>query len=354
MTASGGLGLEAPVAREPSTQKSANRIAGLDSLRFILATVVLLSHIDFAANVAPDSAFMTTVRALLGNWTPGPPAVIVFFIVSGFCIHFPYRTGTKGLPSLYAFYVRRWVRTLVPLGIALIMAHAIVGNWRALDGIIWSLICEEVYYLLYPLLRRWTPRYSWFQILLVSYIPAVVLFIALPGALHPWQFGSGLTWLAFFPCWLLGCVLAEQVDSLRETRARFCIPLLTWRCVIWVFAAGCSILRFHVGIPYPWTLSAFAVTCFFWLRREMSGTSETRFSSSIEWLGGVSYSIYLTHPPFVILIASFLPSGLLTKFVTLCGSLLLCVLFGVLVEKPIHRLARALSHKMSSKAQPVE
>src|SRR5215469_13011038 len=130
------------------------RVGGLDSIRFACAFVVVLFHFG----VVPHSILGTgllglTARGILGSLFDGPAAVIVFFVISGFCIHFPYRKNpTVNLP---AYYSRRLIRIGAPALIALLL-WAWVGVKLAPDdpGIFWSIICEIEYYLLYPVLLR--------------------------------------------------------------------------------------------------------------------------------------------------------------------------------------------------------
>ena len=89
----------------------------------------------------------------------GTPAVIVFFVISGFCIHLPYRGDGKMQVGRY--YLRRYTRILIPVAAA-VGIYRSVGQQFVFWGEhsilwqspLWSLLCEEIYYALYPLLRR--------------------------------------------------------------------------------------------------------------------------------------------------------------------------------------------------------
>src|ERR1700737_465476 len=50
-----------------------------------------------------------------------PAAVIFFFVISGFCIHFPNRNGVV-MRSWKLYYARRYLRTLIPMMAALGLA----------------------------------------------------------------------------------------------------------------------------------------------------------------------------------------------------------------------------------------
>jgi peptidoglycan/LPS O-acetylase OafA/YrhL len=67
-----------------------NRVIGLDSIRFVLAFIVVLSH--GVVPVFGDG----TIEKLIKLFQPtGIAAVMGFFIISGFVIHYPYSTGVN-------------------------------------------------------------------------------------------------------------------------------------------------------------------------------------------------------------------------------------------------------------------
>ena len=77
-----------------------HRVKGLDSLRIVLALVVAFSHgfgIDFQLFLDREAALSSGLGSaawlLAGNLYNGQAAVIVFFLVSGFVIHYPYAKG---------------------------------------------------------------------------------------------------------------------------------------------------------------------------------------------------------------------------------------------------------------------
>ena len=107
-------------------------------------------------------------RALYNNAASGPAAVIVFFVISGFCIHFPFRRATSVTP-LAPFYARRYLRILIPVAAAIFLSRPLGVNLGLLGGsILWSLICEEIYYGLYPWLLRLRNRFGWRRMIAVS------------------------------------------------------------------------------------------------------------------------------------------------------------------------------------------
>src|SRR5438105_9261680 len=104
----------------------------------------------------------------------GPAAVIVFFVVSGFCIHYPYRNGEALRPLQY--YPRRYLRILLPLAGAIALANSVGVELSLFDGtVLWSIVCEEVYYLLYPFLLPLQSRYGWGTLIALAFAGATVV-----------------------------------------------------------------------------------------------------------------------------------------------------------------------------------
>ena len=103
-------------------QAGEERVAGMDSIRFIAALWVAFYHLGFSSTFSITervSLEQKILGAAVDSLFCGPAAVIVFFVISGFCIHFPYRNGRKELEA-GTFLLRRYIRILVPL---LILLH---------------------------------------------------------------------------------------------------------------------------------------------------------------------------------------------------------------------------------------
>ena len=75
---------------------SAQRIVGLDSIRFVCAFIVLVDHLGLTPDRIHGQSLRLLDRVLSGTYNSlfnGPETVIVFFVIIGFCIHFPCRDG---------------------------------------------------------------------------------------------------------------------------------------------------------------------------------------------------------------------------------------------------------------------
>lgn len=344
--------LTAPATVTPAPTAKAH-VGGLDSVRLVCALVVVFGHIGFVPLFSDPHHRNLAVRLLAaayGNAMCGPAAVIVFFVVSGFCIHYPYRDGAP-IPYV-AYYARRYLRILVPMAMAIALGASVGVKLTLLsDSILWSLVAEEIYYLLYPLLRQLGSRFGFPRLIAVAYGLSLLVAASDPHAGNYASYGAALNWLLGLPVWLLGCDLAERVSRPQPVPSRRAI--WTWRCGLWGVAALASALRFHTPIKYPFTLNLFGMLAGAWLLREISYRSVRPAPRLLERGGRWSYSIYLVHLQGAALFALLgLPvldpySGWLLKA---CFTLLVCYAFARLIEFPAHRLARLAGTRLLATA----
>lgn len=334
---------------------AAHRISGLDSIRFVCALWVFFGH-EHAPPVVNPFAFDTFLywvfRGIYGNMWSGPAAVIVFFVISGFCIHYPFANRQVDLPT-FAFLVRRWLRLALPLAVAIPVAQ-LHGYTLALfdKTILWSLLAELIYYTIYPLLRRaWRLRGSWLMQVVIASLLALLVVLTDPGAGDYPSYGAWLNWLVGLPCWLMGCLLADHIqrgNRLSVDRA----TIWGWRITVFAAAGLCSVLRFHSPIGYPWTLNIFAVLVAFWLYREISNRADSPANLLLEWSGRWSYSLYLMHGVAATRFDLWFP-GAGKSFPVWCLEvafvLLVCYLFYLVVEWPSHAVAIWLSNTLGRK-----
>src|SRR5229473_962436 len=177
------------------------RINGLDSIRFILACWVAIGHIGLfplLEGIDTASRLGWFLKGLYEATVNGPAAVIVFFVISGFCIHFPFRNGD--FPRLARYYPRRYFRILAPLTAAISFNALLKVNMPLLGrSILWSIVCEEIYYLIYPgllLLRR---ALGWRPLLIAAFILGGWVAWTDPAAGDYPSYGWRLNWLLGLP-----------------------------------------------------------------------------------------------------------------------------------------------------------
>jgi len=219
------------------------------------------------------------------------------------------------------------------------------------DGtVLWSIVCEEVYYLLYPFLLPLQRRYGWGTLIALAFAGATVVAWTDPTAGDYPSYGWQFNWLLGLPCWLLGCKLAQGSDSLQmPVSAR---AIWSWRFVVWVVSGALLGLRFHSPVGYPHTFNYFAILCYFWLRREIQYFRHADPPRWSEWGGKWSYSLYLLHLPAQVLFGQLMvPNmGFILNWLMRFGWTLGCsYVFYLLVEKPSHAFARWVGRRERSK-----
>jgi peptidoglycan/LPS O-acetylase OafA/YrhL len=325
------------------------RVRGLDSWRFVLASWVVIGHFGLVPIPASwqEGHLRVPIRGLYANLISGPAAVIVFFVISGFCIHFPYRRAQR--ISLLPYFSRRHVRILTPALVA-VWLGTFVGiklvNFD--DSILWSLFCEEIYYVLYPLLLRARARFGWMPLTIVAFIGAYGVVALLPNSGNYPSYGLKLNWLVGLPCWLMGCSLAEGIDADLVNVSPTRRSLWLWRMTLLAASVVCSVLRFHTRLSYPWTLDLFAIAVVAWLRREIV-FARHHGPGLFERFGSASYSIYVFH---LVALGIYLNIGIdvgnaqLAWLMRIGAVLLLCTAFYFVVEKPSHAAARRLGNAL--------
>jgi peptidoglycan/LPS O-acetylase OafA/YrhL len=339
--------------------KSIGRVRGLDSIRFVCALWVFFGHgaePQLANPFATGSFANIAFRGFYNNLWSGAAAVIVFFVISGFCIHFPF-AGSERQPRLIQYYTRRFLRLLIPIGIAIPLS-GLVGVRLTLfeDSILWSLLAELIYYLCYPIFRTGQLRFgSWRVIVALSFAAAFAVAARHPSAGNYPSYGPGLNWVLGLPCWLLGCVVAEsfRTGKLHQVSA---ISVWTWRATTFGVACACSIIRFHSPIGYPWTLNFFAVLVAVWLHREITFRQRAAPSRIFEWAGSWSYSLYLIHIPAGALFLMLFPPNLGAPFrwaFMVIFVFIACYIFYLIIERPSHAIARKVAQKLWPYRDPI-
>ncbi|NBX92957.1 MAG: acyltransferase [Proteobacteria bacterium] len=326
------------------------KVNGLDTWRFICALWVMLNHLGFRQlHLDKSDPVEWFIRGILGNLFNGPAAVIVFFLISGFCIHIPYMKGQS--LNVWSYGTRRIIRILLPISIIhplSILTH--VPLTLLSETILWSVTCELIYYLLYPFLNRTVKRIGWKSLIGGSFGAAfLILFTRIELLNYP---ESSLTnWILGLPCWLLGCQLAESTQQNTTCLSRKKIWM--WRLGVWGLSSFAVFLRFHAKIGYPFTLTLFSLVAYEWLKEEISYFKNRTPNRLLEHLGAASFSLYLCHfsgaalpkllgipPRFHSMALSYFMIGVLT------------FLFYFTVEKPSHFLARFLSRKLGPQSIP--
>jgi peptidoglycan/LPS O-acetylase OafA/YrhL len=305
----------------------------LTGLRGVAIGMVLLAHSDT-------------------RFPGGFMGVDIFFVLSGYLITtlLVQEFHRWGDVKLTHFYARRLVRLGPALGILLALyalfalaasdnarEHVIAAltaatytmDWtQALnlgpDGFLlhtWSLGVEEQFYLLWPVILIAALRYgvtAWKVI--VGLIIAVTIWRGYL-VLHTGHNDPERTYVSFdtrFDTLLVGCLLAvAPLQWARRLATRFpTIPLLIFAMLTLAFAWTSSTMHL-VGFPLIAALAG-------WLTLgAMTGNYDAlvrRFLrwSPVEYLGRISYGVYLWHLPIALALSAQLPKQWLQAFALTC------------------------------------
>jgi len=324
---------------------SKNWINGVDSLRFVLALLVLLSHLDNPITIFLQKKSTESIDiplALSKSVFNGVAAVIAFFIISGFAIH---HSAKNNKMNWQKFVLRRYIRILLPLAIVVLLGFKFNHPEKA---VIWSLICELIYYTLYPILRISVS--NWVRATKISFLVSCGLIVSLGwndlmafvnqtnynfhG--HYWQFGPYCTWLIGLPCWLMGILIAEKVHELKPVTFR---SLVLLRLVILFVSMGLNFMKLEFHLSYLLSMNIFAILLFIWIKAEISYYISRPANRLLEWSGRFSYSLYIVHPIAIIVLKSLIDVNSITYFLIIIFTIVLSYIYYLVIEKPSHKFA---------------
>lgn len=371
--------------------KSNAHFLWIDFLRGFSALAVVLFHVRIelwigwvAIKTHPES-FSLFDRAVALLSIPLPfltSIVMLFFLVSGFCIHYPYAAAGRKL-KLKQYGIRRFLRIYPPyLGAVILtiliewifshfLAENVSSKSTALKTIfmlqnygsdavqmfsnisLWSLPVEVELYLVYPLfywiLNRIGLKGAMFWVGVVSTTAlALLLRTSFYDDGHQvWHFP--LYWII----WCAGALLAEWV---RQDK----IP--KWNPRLWLVMASTFIIAMVVrslGLAaalqdLTWAAFYFMVMLWGLTQSNPLGFLNDKIKKLFVSLGLISYSLYLIHYPFFklcgliwIYIFGTKPANFV---IALCFSILSIFVgygFYLLIEAPSHKLARKLGSSNS-------
>ncbi len=301
----------------------------LDWLRGLAAILVLVDHWRnlFFVNFHEVGAHRFSFAIPYTLTAAGHEAVVVFFVLSGFLIggtiHRAFERGEwRWTPYLTHRLVRLWI-VLVP-GLLLCLlwdqvhvvfaasrvlppsdtaqtdsAIAFVGNLFFLQGIavrafgsdgpLWSLANEFWYYILYPLA-------------LIAILPSTrprarLIAAALVAILC---LGLRTTVLPLFPLWLFGAALFALPRLHLSNRWRW-VAVAAYTLIVFC----CTYLQGILGIVSDYILGV-ATATLIWILLCASQTAPTAtgYERLARRLAGFSYTLYVVHFPFLMLIAA--------------------------------------------------
>ncbi len=340
----------------------------VDGLRFIAIGLVFLLHMLFVYGGVQEGPVLFPLKlgAFFGG---GYKGVYLFFTISGFVVALPFaRSAVQGSPrpGLRNYYLRRLIRIEPPhvvfmtflLLVRILAGQESIGyllrHWAAsvfylhnilydrasvLTVIAWSLEVEVQFYVLAPLL---------FRVFRLSVRRQAVVFsvvFLISGLASAWLPEKPVTLLSFFPYFWVGIAIAGFYVRAKRYYSGFWL-LLVFGAALFLFTAlvpqGSVFVR--LALPLLSGLLLFLGLFATPVRRVLS-------LRSIALVGGMCYSIYLTHfyvigqlgehPLPEILHLSYPPIDYLWHCVLYAVPVLLVASFFYLfIEKPFMNLSR--------------
>jgi peptidoglycan/LPS O-acetylase OafA/YrhL len=260
--------------------------------------------------------------------------VDVFFVISGFLMtDIIFRGVEKGNFSVLTFYkyrARRIIPALAVLCFALLafgwfallpsefrtLGKAAAGSLGFFSNIVfwreagyfdsasigkwllhtWSLSIEWQFYLLYPLLivalRKWLPA-SWTRLLLVA--GAVLSLLLCIYLSDPTRWPTAAFYLLPPRAWeMLAGALVYLFPLSVPKRVRFALEWLGLAMIVF------GILRFNADDPWPGSLALVPVVGTALVIAAARGYSVLTGNRVAQFIGKISYSVYLWHWPLVV------------------------------------------------------
>jgi peptidoglycan/LPS O-acetylase OafA/YrhL len=310
------------------------------------------------------------------TWPTGGhhPAVIAFFVLSGFCIHYPFeRRALAGRPQerWRTYFLRRFQRimpvywaacvlgfvfviieTRYPSASPLLNLHAvssledIVVRLLAIAGlypreifagnyILTTVTVEILMYAAYPIFFRFAVQRRWSELGLV-FLLLHALAIALLGVFTPYWVYNSLFMLGIF--WFGGAYAAHLFLARRGGISG------KWVLLTWLVFLGLKSLPYFVGLSLL-KQAAWGVVCvlgILWSLRketEREALSRNRIVRSFKPVAGVSYSLYAMHTPAIMLATwALLHAGLRSYSLQLCATMIASIAATLIVHFGIERV----------------
>ncbi|WP_298852151.1 acyltransferase [uncultured Ruegeria sp.] len=352
-----------------ATNQKTQRAHGLDALRGIAASGVVCMH----------AIYIHPLGVEFFGWHVGYLAmgVPLFFIISAFSMSLAYPNGVKANRG-WVYALRRFLR-IAPLFYLMLFLwyrkgspvefDTLLRNFTFTFGFVpedqyslvpagWSLGVEAIFYLIFPFFWVWRNIWGALVLFLASCIGwAIVNLSGSSEVPHGFYWHSFFTNAPYFAFGLLGWSIYQEVKPSWERP----VGLAT-------LAAGLSILTlmFLYG-PYP-DASTNPISLIFILGWGLGfgclALSQALYPVTFfvnrftEFLGKISYSLYLMHPFLIYKSELTRQAAALTSnpnlvvpivsAITLIAAIPIATILYYLIERPFIRLARFLTKPKST------
>ncbi len=300
-------------------------------------------------------------------------AILLFFLISGFCIHFP-NTKKSASPNWKNYLARRFWRIYPPYLAAIALSGGLTyfchlkwgdttWDWERIIRVatlsqnyppkngqflgnpsFWTIPLETEFYLLYPLafsmFFKFRTKTLWVLALGIS---GFSIYLGYLGIIWP-SFTAFFLW----PVWLAGAWVARL--HREQKLAVLSIPLLLFVCLFSLILGLSSLIqKWESWLQYfVWTMFYFSF--FILCIKESSNLNKVFgrfFFSAISWVGKISFSLYLIHfSLFKVLgylhleIWKDKPANFLVTLAYIIPVIFFAWLFFLTVESPIHKWSK--------------
>ncbi|HTA91791.1 MAG TPA: acyltransferase [Polyangiaceae bacterium] len=352
----------------------------VDALRGLAALAVVLPH-AVGLFIYPDASWLSRCFLRLADYGRG--SVQVFFVVSGFAIAYSLRDAVHDGFSLGRFLVRRAARLDPPYWVGLlltglvtviraaathqpvmlaapakVLAHLFylqdILHFGQFNVVFWTLCLEFQLYLVFAAMMRvmsflvdpqsesrpgaWADSYGWLM------VATFFLFLIVSHAVWPMAPGW---FIPFFYLFLSGALAAWRTLG-RVSDGLFQLCLLAMGLALVFKPELPRVLGFLTALVIYAAIRSDALHR--WLSARLA-----------QWLGRISYSIYLVHASVVMLFLGLrtrvAPDSKLASFICLAAAygvtLTLASLLHVTIEVPCLRLSQRLKRAPSARASRV-
>jgi peptidoglycan/LPS O-acetylase OafA/YrhL len=376
-----------------------------DIVRGLAALSVVLTHwVRVPDGLAATSVFDAAAAAAYlifqrVAWADGGlhPGVVVFIVLSGFCIHLPVARQPALLEraDFWRKYARRRFWRIAPvywcgvaLGLILIVAAALrpefgaaiacsdcpavpsgpalpfalaarvgfLSAWLPFPELalgnrpLYTVVSEGWLYASYPLVLSAMRRLGWAPVALAALGLHLFAMITLPS----WGIDPGVAQgspLSFLVFWVIGAAAADWTASSQRARA-------WWEVIPVLVGAGFVVSQYTLLFPYAAIVHtlvlalALAVSLAVWVRLEMVQPRSTQLRRGLAWLGERSYSLYVVHIPVLGLMSVLgIAAGLDLYWFAPIAVASVTLLAYRFIEHPAHEFGR--SDRKRTDTEPV-
>ena len=346
------------------------KIILLDYLRAFAAIYVVIHHFFESTLIGSDFFLLEILKQ-------GQAAVILFFLLSGFVIHYNYKNKASSVS--YKNYLIKRVRRIYPIYLfALILPYVFwvisdqstevnptfinffggvfmlqdLGRYPGViiktfyNSPLWSISYEWFFYLFYLPLLKFKPNYS---ILLKG------LLISLLGLVTFYLINNKISMTTlYFIIWIIGADVAECF--LKYSKYPFKIffkHILILTFFVLVFICQLNFDKKIIFGIYPFIQSYhFFVTLFFiiclYFLQKLNYLSNIRETKSVTFFSNISYSLYAIHYPICISFSQIFFKQEIVGLKPFVFGLMITIVISYLLEGPLQKLINKKTNKYLS------